>query len=175
MTRSSTRPTPPDRPSFLVSRKQNLYVGRAGQMAVMAEFLWRGWNVALPEVDVGEDVFVVKDEGGELWRVQVKTATAQPRGAGFSAQFSISLKQLEAPRVPDLVYIFVIRSAASWEPFIIIDRDTLWIEHEAHRAGSVGGGKLILRFNVEASRLECSNRDFLAYRNDWSRWPVLAH
>jgi hypothetical protein len=33
-----------------VSRKQNLYVGRAGQMAVMAEFLWRGWNVALPEV-----------------------------------------------------------------------------------------------------------------------------
>jgi hypothetical protein len=59
-----------------MSKKQNLYVGRAGQMAVMAELLWRGWNVALPEVDVGEDVFVVKDESGELWRVQVKTATA---------------------------------------------------------------------------------------------------
>lgn len=41
-----------------MSQKQNLYVGRAGQMAVMAEFLLRGWNVALPEVDIGEDIFV---------------------------------------------------------------------------------------------------------------------
>jgi hypothetical protein len=59
-----------------MSGKQSLYVGRAGQMAVMAEFLWRGLNVAFPEVDVGDDVFVVKDETGELWRVQVKTASA---------------------------------------------------------------------------------------------------
>ena len=74
--------------------KRNLYVGRAGQMAVMAEFLWRGWNVAVPEVDVGEDIFVVKDESGDLWRVQVKTATAQPQWQGYSAQFSIALEQL---------------------------------------------------------------------------------
>lgn len=36
----------------------NLYVGRAGQMAVMSEFLVRGYNVAIPEVDVGDDIFV---------------------------------------------------------------------------------------------------------------------
>ena len=56
-----------------MSRTKNLYVGRAGQMAVMAELLWRGWNVALPEVDVGDDVLVVKDDSGDLWRIQVKT------------------------------------------------------------------------------------------------------
>jgi hypothetical protein len=39
--------------------RQNLYVGSAGQMAVMAEFLLRGWNVASPEIDVGEDLFVI--------------------------------------------------------------------------------------------------------------------
>jgi hypothetical protein len=34
------------------------YVGRAGQLAVMAEFLLRGYNVAIPEVDEGDDIFV---------------------------------------------------------------------------------------------------------------------
>jgi hypothetical protein len=156
--------------------KHNLYVGRAGQMAVMAEFLLRGWNVAVPEVDVGEDVFVVRDEGGELWRVQVKTATAQPQQwQGYSAQFSVSLQQLEAPRVPDLVYVFAIRGAVSWEPFVVIDRNTLWKEHRDHRVGSTSQGNLILRFTVQDFELRCSNRDFQAYRNDWSRWPVLAH
>ena len=54
--------------------KSNLYIGRAGQLLVMSEFLLRGWNAALPEVDVGDDVFVVKDEDGTLFRIQVKTA-----------------------------------------------------------------------------------------------------
>jgi hypothetical protein len=155
--------------------KRNLYVGRAGQMAVMAEFLWRGWNVAVPEVDVGDDVFVVKDESGDLWRVQVKTATAQPQWQGYSVQFSISLDQLEAPRIPDLVFVFAIRGSASWEPFIVIDRKTLWKEHGEHRVGSASQGNLILRFTVQDEELRCSNRDFTSYRNDWSRWPVLPH
>ena len=158
-----------------MSKKQNLYVGRAGQMAVMAELLWRGWNVALPEVDVGEDVFVVKDESGELWRVQVKTATAKPRQNGYSAQFSVSLKQLETLRTPDLVYILAVRSPSGWESFIIIDRSTLYKEHELHHIGSVSRGNLVLRFTHADETLTCSDRDLLSYQSDWSRWPVLAH
>ncbi|HEY3570233.1 MAG TPA: hypothetical protein VGP73_20045 [Thermoanaerobaculia bacterium] len=144
-------------------------------MAAMAEFLWRGWNVAFPEVDVGEDIFVIKDEGGQLWRVQVKTATAQPQRDGYSAQFSVSLRQLEAMRTPDLVYVFVVRRASVWEPFIIVNRDTLWTECKIHGIGNVSQGNLILRFNVQDSHLRCSDRDFLPYRNDWSRWPVIRH
>jgi hypothetical protein len=158
-----------------MSRKQNLYVGRAGQMAVMAEFLWRGWNVAIPEVDVGEDVFVVKDEGGELWRVQVKTATAQHRGSGYSAQFSISWKQIEDPRTPDLVFVLATRRSASWEPFIILERKLLRDEHLNYGVGSISQGNLILRLTVQGLEILCSNRDFQAYRNDWSRWPVIRH
>src|SRR3954471_24145345 len=142
-----------------MSRKQNLYVGRAGQMAVMAELLWRGWNVALPEVDVGEDVFVVKDESGELWRVQVKTATAKQRQTGYSAQFNVSLRQLETIRTPDLVYIFAIRGPESWESFIVIDRSMLYREHELHKIGSVSQGNLVLRFSQDDSTLRCSDRD----------------
>lgn len=158
-----------------MSQRQTLYLGRAGQMAVMAEFLLRGWNVALPEVDVGEDVFAVKDETGELSRVQVKTATAKPLQSGYAAQFNISLKQLLTRRSPDLVYVFAMRSFKGWEPFVIVGRRELALEHEAHGVGSISGGDLMLRFSVQDSKVQCASRDFLDYRNDWSRWPVIRH
>jgi hypothetical protein len=44
--------------------KFNLYLGKAGQFASMSYFLMRGWNVAIPEVDVGDDLFVVDDKKG---------------------------------------------------------------------------------------------------------------
>ena len=45
-----------------MSKKFNLYLGKAGQLAAMSYFLMRGWNVATPEVDVGDDLFVVEDK-----------------------------------------------------------------------------------------------------------------
>lgn len=60
------------------------YVGRAGQLAVMSEFLLRGYNVAIPEVDEGDDVLVVNDRADRLWRVQVKTAIGVARGFGLA-------------------------------------------------------------------------------------------
>ena len=47
-----------------MSKKHGLYTGRSGHFVVMAEFLYRGYNVAIPEVDVGDDIFVVKDDDG---------------------------------------------------------------------------------------------------------------
>lgn len=41
------------------------YTGKSGQLAVMAEFLIRGYNVAMPEVDEGDDVFVVHHDGDQ--------------------------------------------------------------------------------------------------------------
>ena len=32
----------------------------------MAELLLRGWNTTIPEVDVGDDIFVVRDNDGNL-------------------------------------------------------------------------------------------------------------
>lgn len=49
--------------------QEHLFTGKAGQMAVMAEFLLRGYNVAVPEVDIGDDVLVVKDGDAEYSRV----------------------------------------------------------------------------------------------------------
>ena len=35
----------------------------------MSEFLFRGYNVAVPEVDRGDDLFVVQDADGSLTMV----------------------------------------------------------------------------------------------------------
>src|SRR5687768_8786775 len=53
-------------------RHQSLYKGASGQMAVLSEFLYRLMNVAVPEVDVGDDIFVVKEQDEAVTRVQVK-------------------------------------------------------------------------------------------------------
>ena len=139
----------------------------------MAEFHLRGWNVALPEVDVGDDVFVVKDEGGDLSRIQVKTATSRPSGSFYAAQFAVGLTQLKTPRAPDLTYVFAIRHGFNWGPYLIIGRDALRQEYELHRLGSASKEQLILRLVYEHDRVRCGKRDLNAFRNDWSRWPVL--
>jgi|GEM_PF-4307042 len=64
----------------------NLYIGKAGHLAVMSEFLMRGWNVATPEVDIGDDIFVVEDESGTMKRVQVKSSSAKIRKDSFSSR-----------------------------------------------------------------------------------------
>jgi hypothetical protein len=139
----------------------------------MGEVLLRGWNVALPEVDVGDDVFVVKDEGGDLSRIQVKTATSKASGSAHSAQFAIGLAQLKTPRAPDLTYVFAVREISNWGPYLIIGRDALRQEYEVNRVGSASNGRLVLRLVYEHGQVRCGKRNLNAFRNDWSKWPVL--
>jgi hypothetical protein len=89
------------------------YVGRAGQLAAMAEFLLRGYNVAIPEVDEGDDIFVVTNRVDRLWRVQVKTAIGVRRAYGSSGQFLIPLAQLRDVRRTDLFYVLCLRGGTS--------------------------------------------------------------
>jgi hypothetical protein len=83
----------------------------SGQFAAMSEFLWRGYNVAIPSVDVGEDIFVVEAGQGVLRRVQVKTAGAGTVAAGTkSVQFSLSRSQLNLqPGGSDLFFMLLAR------------------------------------------------------------------
>ena len=93
-----------------MSKKYNLYLGKAGQLATMSYFLLRGWNVATPEVDVGDDLFVVEDKKGIFYRVQVKTAQPVSRKIGFGAKFSVPLKQLQKEIDPEVYYVLEMNS-----------------------------------------------------------------
>jgi hypothetical protein len=63
---------------------QTLYTGRSGHLAVVAQFLHRGYNAAIPEVDRGEDIFVIEDESGKLSRIQVKAANGHGVGRHYA-------------------------------------------------------------------------------------------
>jgi hypothetical protein len=151
--------------------KEN-FVGRAGQLAVMAEFLLRGYNVAIPEVDVGDDVLVVSDPVEQLWRVQVKTALAVGRSYGYSGRYQVPLVQLQTPGPVPLYYAFVLRREAVWD-FVILPREFLQEEHQAFEVGSSTQESLVLHLAFRTAGVTCSGRDWQAYRNNWSAWPVM--
>jgi hypothetical protein len=146
------------------------FIGKAGQLATMAEFLLRGYNVAMPEVDVGDDVFVVNNRAEKLWRIQVKTATGEPRGYGCSAQFLLSLKQLREPAETPLFYVLTLRWDERWE-FLVISQKTLRAEYKRHSLGAATDGNLVLYCAFKKTEVICSNRNLQNYRNNWNPWP----
>ena len=111
------------------------YVGKAGQLVVMSEFLLRGYNVAMPEVDTGDDIFVVQDLLGDLWRIQVKTAYGRTRASARAGTFSVGMEQLRLPRRPDLIYVFALWLAQGQWDFVVIARQEL---HDAIQSGEIG-------------------------------------
>lgn len=158
-----------------MSKKTNLYVGKAGQFAAMSEFLMRGWNVAVPEVDIGDDIFVVRDENGEFVRVQVKTATAQTRSKNFSAQFSVPLAQLDRTFVPELVYCFLTRHNNKWLSPLLIKRSDLREKYRISGLGTPTIDKLLLYFSFQEGQITCSNVDLSIYANNFSLFPDIQH
>lgn len=161
-----------------MSNRANLYRGRAGQLAVMSELLWRGWNVATPQVDIGDDIFVVEDERGTFYRVQVKTSDGTQREYGCSAQYAVPLQQLRTPKTPILIYVLALRFTEEWRDYLIIDRQTLLSKYETVGMGSLSesSSSLTLYVRYESQAVECSGVDLSAFRNNWDLFfPSLPH
>jgi hypothetical protein len=89
----------------------------AGHYAAMSEFLYRGYNVAVPAVDIGDDVYVVEDRVETMWRLQVKTSNAPEAPEGT---YQLSRRQLREIKANELFFMFVIRWVARWR--FILDR-----------------------------------------------------
>lgn len=160
-----------------MTKMQNLYVGMAGQAFVGSEFLIRGYNVAVPEVDRGDDLFVVQDQSGNYFRIQVKTSQAKPHKntKHYSASFNISLPQLQTSPQPELFYALVVRYQETWSDIIIIERPRLLWEHQKHNIGSTTSKNLLLYLSFKDGDVKCKKRSLLQYRNNFSNWPTISH
>ena len=94
------------------------HFGRAGECFAMSELLLRGWNVAVPVVDVGDDVFVIDDNDKTTWRLQVKSAEGESipeaDGGGVTARFALSRVQLRTPQPIELFFMLIIRHEGTW-------------------------------------------------------------
>ncbi len=158
-----------------MSKRFNLYLGKAGQLHTMSEFLARGWNVATPEVDVGDDLFVVEDKKGLFLRVQVKTAHATERTDSYSVQFNVPMLQLEEPISPEIYYIFLVRKQSKWSDMLIIPRETLLAFFKNHHVGTVANDSLLLYFSFKEQTISCSKIDFTAFLNNFEDFPTIEH
>jgi hypothetical protein len=105
--------------------KFSLYLGEAGQAAATSYFLARGWNVATPKVDIGDDLFVIEDQEGFFVRIQVKTAQTIERKDSFGVRFKVPLNQLQNRYNPELYYMFMVYRKEEWQHKIIIPRSAL--------------------------------------------------
>jgi hypothetical protein len=103
------------------------FTGGSGQMAVMAELLHRKCNAAIPQIDVGTDVFAFRDDREDVARIQVKTAPARvyKHGQGYSAKFGVPMAQLRRTDEPPLFYILIVRLVNGWGSVIVISRTKL--------------------------------------------------
>ncbi len=158
-----------------MTKKFNQYLGKAGHLSVMSEFLILGWNVAIPEVDIGDDIFVVQDDNGTLRRVQVKTSTSTDRKDSFSGQFSVSLKNLRNISNILVHFIFLVRLNEEWSKPVIIRQDYLLDHFENNNVGSEAKGNIIFYFSYSKGRIECSGQDFTKYERDFSDFPKIEH
>lgn len=144
-----------------MTKKFNHYLGKAGHLNVMSEFLILGWNVAIPEVDIGDDIFVVQDDNGTLRRVQVKTSTSTSRRDSFSAQFRVSVKNLRNISNILVHYIFIVRHKDEWTKPVIIRQDYLLDHFENNNVGSETNGNITLYFSYYNDRkVECFRSGF---------------
>jgi hypothetical protein len=141
----------------------------------MSEILMLGWNVAIPEVDIGDDIFVVQDDNGTLRRVQVKTSTSTIRKEGFSGQFSVSLKNLRNVSTILVHYVFLVRHNEEWTKPIIIRQDYLLDLFENKNVGSEANGNIVFCFSYNSDKTECSEQDFTKYIRDFVDFPKIEH
>jgi hypothetical protein len=158
-----------------MNSKNHLYLGKAGQFAAMSIFLMRGWNVATPEVDVGDDLFVLEDKKGVFVRIQVKTSKATVRNNSYSARFKIPLKQLTQVIYPELYYVLEIGSDNQWLLPIIIRRDKLNDLFLEYQIGSIVEDNLMLYFSFQNNQVKCSEVDFSPFLNNFDDFPIIVH
>ena len=151
------------------------HVGKAGQFAVMSEPALRGYNVAIPEIDTGDDVFAFDDGRGVLWRIQVKAATPTAQKTSRRYQFRCRESAIRAPVTPELTFVFALRDAARWR-FLVPARNLLRNYVVAHGLGSLSTAGDDRQMSVtlhDDGRAVCSGVDLSHHPGDFSVWPPI--
>jgi hypothetical protein len=145
----------------------------------MSELLRFRCNAAIPEVDLGTDVFAFKDDREEVVRLQVKACTAPHPyldESGYSAKFSLPMKQLLHPDDrPPLYYALVVLRDEKWVDFLVVSRAKLQSYYNSEKKfGSYNKRNDDLEMTVEfRAKVECSGQDLTDCRNAWESLPPL--
>ena len=158
-----------------MTAKYSLYLGEAGQAAASSYFLARGWNIATPRVNIGDDLLVIEDTKGFFNRIQIKTSQAIERQESFSTRFKLSIRQLQNQYDPELYYMFIVYRENEWLHKVIMPRETVLDYHLKQGMGSLVGDNLILYFSFQNGRVFCSKIDITEFYNNFEDFPIIHH
>ncbi|HWY10442.1 MAG TPA: hypothetical protein VN026_03900 [Bacteroidia bacterium] len=161
-----------------MSKKYNPYLGQSGHLLVMSELLYRGWNVAIPQVDKGEDIFVVEDGKDGIKAIQVKTTIGKGDKDKFSAGFNLRSDQFNAPDNPPLHYVFVVRHLDKWQKFFIIKRSDFvdkFVDNGIAYSTSKKTFRLVFSYSKEGEVIKCRKIDFSYCLNNWVNFNEITH
>lgn len=140
----------------------------------MGELCLRGYNVAMPEIDKGDDVFVVKDDSGAMWRLQVKTARGTRNKSSRRYQFRVRRSAIITAQSPELHFIFVMRKGKRTWRYLIMDRAVLRNYVLNQGMGSGGGDYLQIYITLtDDGTASSSNINLTNHLEDWDTWPEL--
>jgi hypothetical protein len=145
----------------------------------MAELLWLRCNVAIPEVDMGTDVFVFRDDREEVVRLQVKSCTSPyiyADNSGYSAKFALPMKQFHRmDDRPPLYYALAVLRDNRWVDFLVVSRARLQSYFYGNRPfGSFNKTNDELMITIEfRGVVECSGQVLTDCRNAWKSLPPL--
>ena len=153
------------------------YVGKAGHLAVMGELCLRGYNVAMPEIDKGDDIFVVRDDSGAMWRLQVKTSLGTANANSRRYQFRIRNTAIQTPQTPELHFVFVLRKGTRTWRYLVMDRAVLRNYVNNQKMGSAGPEYHQLYITLSGTGNEtvatCSGINLSGHLEDWATWPEI--
>ncbi len=158
-----------------MTAKYSLYLGEAGQAAASSYFLARGWNIATPRVDIGDDLLVIEDEKGFFTRIQIKTSQAIERKESFSGRFKLPMKQLQKQYIPELYYMFMVYRENEWLHKVIMPRETVLDYHLKQGMGSLVGDNLDIYFSFKDKKVVCSKVDITEFHNNFRAFPIIPH
>lgn len=146
--------------------RRDLFTGKAGEHAVISHLLVRHWQVAVPEVDVGDDLLTATDLSNVL-RVQVKTSRATEQKRSYVGRFNVPITQVRTPGTPELTYVFAVFRDQCWSDFIIVSRRHLHDEYSTYQGAAIGRKQWTLRIRFQGTSVICGERDWTRFRDDW--------
>lgn len=127
------------------------YIGAAGQLFVMSELAFRGYNVAIPTIDEGDDIFITNPNTGHLIRGQVKTSTGALRRAGntsgYAGGFRLPIAQVRNANLGQFFYFLVCRCGVSDTRFVVFERAGMRELVDTDQIGTIGQEYIQLNLN----------------------------
>lgn len=154
------------------------HIGSSGQLALMSEFAYRGYNVSIPEIDQGDDAWVMDHGSGHAWRCQVKTSVPRSQKKSARFQFNIRMDQIKTALQPDVVFALVMRVDDSWK-YLIIHRTVLENYLKQGQLAPQSGANYVIGVTFfhqgrKAGQAWASKTLNVSHHlNDWSAWPII--